>query len=241
MNKLLIIIPVYNKEEFLEGAIQSILQQSYDNYEVVIVDDCSTDKSINIINQYKDNPKITILQNETNQGCYRTRNRALEYAKDKEWDYFTIHDADDVSDINRVKILIERLESDRSIVAMKTGFIRMHYDTKEVDYLNGEPHIGCSEGIAVYSRKMFNEIGYFDDTRFSGDSDYLWRCMAWCSIIDNQYKVIEHKAPLYIAYLHENNLTKIYNWETDRPNYWKKSQQDIQQMAKVKNFYRKFI
>jgi glycosyltransferase involved in cell wall biosynthesis len=241
MKKLLVITPIHNKEEFLEGAIESVLQQTYKNTELILIDDNSTDNSLKIAKSYEHLDNVTVLHNPQNKGCYYTRNRGLNYFKDKEWDYFTIHDSDDISDINRFETIINYLNSSPKTLGLKTGFVRMHYDTKEVDILNGQPHIGTSEGIAFYSRKVFETLGYYDNTRFSGDTDYMWRLDAWIKTNNLDYKLGEHKEPLYVAYLHDDNLTKIYNWETDRPNYWRKSQQDIQQMVKNNNFYREIF
>jgi len=241
MKKILVIIPFYNVEKYLEGAIESVLQQTYKNIELVLVNDGSIDNSLRIAESYAHLDNVTVISNSENKGCYYSRNKGLYKFKDQDWDYFTIHDSDDISDINRFEILLKFLTDNSNIIGLKTGFVRKHYDTDEIDILNGRPHIGSSEGIAIYSRIAFDNIGYFDDTRFSGDTDYLWRLGAWINSNNLQYELREHTEVLYIAYLHETNLTKKYNWTYDRPQYWAKSQNDINQMIKINNFYRKWI
>ena len=241
MKKLLVIIPFYNVEKHLEESIEGVLQQTYQNFHLVLVDDASTDSSKELAEQYKDHDKVSILYNSKNKGCYYSVNKALYTFKDKEWDYWHFHGGDDVSDLTRFEQVIEYFSDNPKILGCKSTFVRVHYDTKEVDILNGQPHIGTSEGIAFYSRKVFETLGYYDNTRFSGDTDYMWRLDAWIKTNNLDYKLGEHKDPLYIAYLHDNNLTKVYNWETDRPNYWKKSQQEIQQMVKNNKFYREIF
>lgn len=70
MNPLVsVLIPNYNHSIFLEERIQSVLNQKYQNFEVIILDDCSTDNSKNVIDKYKHNPKIShIIYNEINSG-----------------------------------------------------------------------------------------------------------------------------------------------------------------------------
>lgn len=69
MNKVSVIVPNYNHSLFLKKRIDSILAQTYANFELIILDDFSTDDSINIINQYKDHPKVTaIIVNKENSG-----------------------------------------------------------------------------------------------------------------------------------------------------------------------------
>jgi glycosyltransferase involved in cell wall biosynthesis len=62
MEKLLIIMPLFNRGKYLNQAIESVVQQTFENWELVIVDDSSTDSSLKIAKQYKDRKNITILE-----------------------------------------------------------------------------------------------------------------------------------------------------------------------------------
>lgn len=77
MNKYLVIIPFYNTEDFLQEAIEGILQQEYSNIHIVLVDDCSTDNSLNVAKYYEHLKNITLLKNKTNRGAYYSVNKAL--------------------------------------------------------------------------------------------------------------------------------------------------------------------
>lgn len=96
-----IITPVYNAESYIKQSIDSVLLQTYPNWELILIDDCSTDNSINIIYPYLSDPRIKLFQNNVNQGPALSRNRGLDNAKG---DYITFLDADDFW-------LSERLES----------------------------------------------------------------------------------------------------------------------------------
>mgnify|MGYP003117041647 FL=1 len=243
MSKLLVIVPIWNKEQFLENTIEGILQQTFSNFELVLIDDCSEDSSLQIAKSYEHLDNVTVLENNENKGCYYTRNKGLDYFKDKSWDYFTIHDADDVSDLRRFQHFIDIFESDSSIVYLKSTSI--NYDSKTDEPLlkeDGNPNIFTGEGTAFISRKLFDTIGYFDNTRFSGDTDYMWRAEALCNTVKPEWKVGESKEILYVNYSHENNITKIYDWHTARPNYWNKIRKEIQtQMIPNNNFYREIF
>jgi glycosyltransferase involved in cell wall biosynthesis len=229
MNKILTIIPVYNKEDFLEGAIESVLQQTHKNVELVIVDDCSTDKSLEIAKSYEHLSNVTVLQNEVNKGCYFTRNKGLEYFKDKEWDYFTIHDADDLSDVTRFKILLEYFK-ESNLLGLKSTYIRVNTQLEPVN------RIRASEGIAMFPRNTFKTLGYYDNTRFSGDTDYWWRCEAYCKL-NPTYTLAESLEHLYLAIVHGENLTTQIPGSS-RGGYFQKSQNEIYQMSQTGNFYR---
>ena len=97
-----VLMTAYNRENFIAEAIESVLTSSYTNFELVIVDDCSTDKTFEIIQYFaiKDQ-RIRYYQNEKNLGDYPNRNRAASYAKGY---YITYLDSDD-------KLLIEGLKN----------------------------------------------------------------------------------------------------------------------------------
>lgn len=92
-----VIMPVYNAENYIEEAINSILKQSYSFFELIIVDDCGTDNSMNIVSQLKDQ-RIRILHNDINRGIAYSRNRAIEESNGK---YIAIMDDDDISHLQR--------------------------------------------------------------------------------------------------------------------------------------------
>lgn len=87
-----IVMPSYNSEKYIKDSIQSVLNQTYTNWELLIVDDCSTDKTVEIIKSFKDE-RIMLFQNDTNSGAAISRNWALREAKGK-WIAFL--DSDDL-------------------------------------------------------------------------------------------------------------------------------------------------
>ena len=117
-----VIMSNYNTpEEYLRDAVESILNQTYSNFEFIIVDDCSTDNSLEIIESYKDS-RIIIIKNEVNLGITKSLNRALAVAKGE---YVARMDADDIS-------LPERFQ-------------------KQVDYLNKHPDtIVCGTWVSLF-------------------------------------------------------------------------------------------
>lgn len=87
-----IIMPNYNSAEYIAETIESVLNQTYDNWELIISDDCSTDGSIEIINNYNDS-RIKLLINKENSGAAISRNNAIDVAKGK---YIAFLDSDDL-------------------------------------------------------------------------------------------------------------------------------------------------
>ncbi len=95
MPDLSVIMPVYNGEAYLCQAIDSILKQSFRDFEFIIIDDASTDGSEKVIHSYEDS-RIKFIQNAENQGNYSSRNKGLEIATGK---YICVMDADDVASL----------------------------------------------------------------------------------------------------------------------------------------------
>lgn len=87
-----IVMPSYNSEKFIKASIESVLNQTYPKWELLIADDCSTDKTVEIIKSFKDQ-RIKFFQNEKNSGAAVSRNKALREAKGR-WIAFL--DSDDL-------------------------------------------------------------------------------------------------------------------------------------------------
>lgn len=101
-----VIMPVYNAEKYIAEAVNSILNQTYPYFELLIVDDCGNDSSMDIVKQYKDS-RIKILYNDMNRGIAYSRNRALKESKGK---YIAIMDDDDFAYPQRFEKQVSYLE-----------------------------------------------------------------------------------------------------------------------------------
>lgn len=144
MNELVsIIMPSYNTENYIKAAINSVMQQTYQNWELIIVDDCSSDQTVKVISEFIDK-RIRLFQNDENSGAAISRNRALREAKGR-WIAFL--DSDDIWHP-------EKLE--RQLAFM----IDNGYAFSFTDYriqLNGEwlPYVNTGPDV-VDKRKMYN-------------------------------------------------------------------------------------
>ncbi len=103
-----VIMPVYNCEQYVEAALDSITQQTYTNLEIIAVDDCSKDNSWQVLQQCaKKDPRIKLLRNKQNIKQTRTRNFAIGQAKG---DYVTFMDADDERILTSIEKQVQYLE-----------------------------------------------------------------------------------------------------------------------------------
>jgi len=111
-----VVVPVYNGERFLAEAVASILEQTYANLELIVIDDGSTDGSLRVLQRFRD-PRMRVLVNERNLGGARSANRAMTEARGV---YVARMDQDDVSLPRRLERQVEFLEGHPEIAVVGT-------------------------------------------------------------------------------------------------------------------------
>ncbi|WP_066509407.1 glycosyltransferase [Rufibacter sp. DG15C] len=115
-----VLMPVYNAQDFLAAAMESILQQSFRDFEFLIIDDGSTDDSVAIIQSYQD-PRIRLCQNEQNLGISATLNKGIDLARAP---YIARMDADDVAYPDRLQKQVTYLKQNPAC-AMVSSFVKV--------------------------------------------------------------------------------------------------------------------
>lgn len=111
MPRISVIMPLYNAEQFVKKAIESILQQSFKDFELILIDDCATDNTLDVVSSIKSS-KIKIVNNEKNSGIAYSRNKGLELADGQ---YIALMDDDDLTVPNRFETQIGYLETHNDI------------------------------------------------------------------------------------------------------------------------------
>lgn len=126
MTSISVLMTVYNGEKYLRQAIDSILNQTFKSYEFIIVDDGSTDKSLEILNSY-DDPRIKVITYEKNFGVAHARNIGLEQCMSE---YVAIMDADDIALPERLEISYKFLKEHEDIDAVYGKVLILNTDGK---------------------------------------------------------------------------------------------------------------
>lgn len=229
MNELVsIITPSFNSEKYIKETILSVQNQTYQNWEMIIIDDCSTDNTLNSINDIAlQDPRIKIIALNKNVGSGIARNKGIDVAKGK---YLTFIDADDIWNKNKIENQIKFLKINHlyftfcfySLIDENSKNIAKYISApnpltlKQLKYCN---HIGNLTGI--YDVEYFGKI-YFSKLRKRQD----W--IMWLEIL-KKIK-IAYPLPQYLAYyrkrknsLSANKLKLIkYNYNVYR-YYWNHS------------------
>lgn len=118
MSKITVCIPVYNVEQYIKRCLESILNQSFKDFEVVVVNDCTPDKSMDIVRQYAEvDDRIRIIEHEVNHGQMMARRTAYMAAKG---DYITFCDSDDTLPCDSLKTLLDKAENSNADIVSGT-------------------------------------------------------------------------------------------------------------------------
>jgi glycosyltransferase involved in cell wall biosynthesis len=131
-SKVSIILPTYNGEKYIRRAIESILSQSFSDWELIIINDCSSDNTEIILKEYiaKD-VRIFYIKNEINLGVHKSLNKGLKEAKG---DYIArIDDDDEWIDKDKLKKQIEFLENNKDYVLVGTGVVLVDIYGNEIN------------------------------------------------------------------------------------------------------------
>jgi len=184
--KVTVAMPAYNAAKYIQEAIESILSQDYEAFELLIMDDCSRDNTWKVLQRYKKHPRVRLFKNRKNLGVGRTRNKLVRLARGI---YITPCDADDIMLSGNLKRLSNFLDghkkygavyADMLVLETKRGrLLRPPYvvkinETFKWDLLqNLVNHPG-----SMIRKDLVIKVGGYDETVYSIDDWDLWLKLA---------------------------------------------------------------
>ncbi|WP_147290499.1 glycosyltransferase family 2 protein [Actinobacillus ureae] len=201
-----VIITSHNTEKYIESSINSILEQSYDKIEIIVVDDNSTDKTVVILDRLsKFYKNLKFIQLNSNLGTYYAKNIGILNSKG---DIIFFHDSDDICHRNRIELSLKALEDKEGAIAVRSAYARINPNNLQVvqvdslDYKLGLITLGVK-------REVFNKIGFFNCTTKASDDEFFNR-------LKNYYKkdkIAEIMQPLYFNTMREGSLiSDMVDW-----------------------------
>lgn len=221
-----IIIPLYNKENFIEKTMQSILDQTFQDFEIIVVNDGSTDKSEEKVLQFKDS-RICYFA-KPNEGASTARNFGIEKANT---DFITFLDADDfwyptfletmydlISKMPHQKVFSGAIEiaTSKKIIPAQYSIPKSNNQFEVVNYFKAsmKETIICTS-CAVFHQSVFEEIGNFDTKIKSGQDTDLW------IRIGLVYSVVFSPKILAQYVFDTNSLSKNKKWIKEKMDFSK--------------------
>ncbi|MBI2086874.1 MAG: glycosyltransferase family 2 protein [Candidatus Zambryskibacteria bacterium] len=213
MPKISVILPVLNGEKYLSEAIRSILDQTLADFELIIINDGSMDKTEEIIKSFKD-PRIVYINNSKNLGLAASYNKGIEVARGK---YIARMDADDVSLPERFAEQFLFLERKPYIGIVGSSIIIMNESGRRVAVHNrSESHLGIKFSSlfstpmyhpTVMGRKEIFKSHHFNET-FSNSEDYeLWSRL----LFETDVKFANIRKPLLKYRIYPQSFTQTLN------------------------------
>lgn len=179
-----ILMPAYNAERFVGAAIQSVIDQSYPNWELLVLDDGSSDGTSKIIQSY-DDPRIRTFQHGKNEGYLKSCNKLFGYANG---DFITFQDADDLQYANRLSVCINAFSENLSLDFVTTNHERIdasgqliRVEQSDVDYQRMSADVGYQAYFAcatlMFKSNLLKSVpGYHPFFDGIGGEDYhmIW-------------------------------------------------------------------
>ena len=213
MNKISIIIPTYNNSKYLKRCVDSVLNQSYNNIEIIVIDDGSTDDTNSVMSEYKNTKKVKYVK-QSNGGVSSARNNGLKMAHG---DYIMFLDSDDYFCQNYCEKMLSNIVKNNSDICL-SGINYIKNDKSErIDFYNTNKLFNTSEIKNLISDNIYNYLLYpvwnkiynkkilesinFDTSLIMGE-DFIFNLQCLCNC-----KKVSYITENYYNYVINNNST----------------------------------
>ena len=216
-----VVIPIYDRTDVLIESINSILNQSYQEFELILVCDGSPQPTLDIVKSFESNPKVRVFYYQDNSGnAVRGRNKAILEARGK---YLAFQDSDDIADVDRLKISIEYMEKNNADIVYG-GWRALVDGTRDIDIKNGEEIfspdcdyemlkkicVPCQSTVMVKLEALRAVGGLKTNMRYREDHE-LWLRLAYAGY---KFKAIDKV--ITNLRLHANNLELTFKEEDNK-------------------------
>ena len=215
------ITAVYNAESYLVESLESVFNQTFQDFELIIVHDCSTDNSKDILQQYNNRPNVFLLKNRYNEGVPFSRNKAFLAAKGA---YVAIHDADDVSLPIRFEKQVEYLDKHPDITVVGGHAFRISHTGAFMGFMSYPPENTHNafrvirqfklnpiiDPSSMFRRQPILDIGAYrmePELRTVQDFDL------WCRLLIDGQQLYNFQEPLIKYRINPNGVTRIKKQE----------------------------
>nr|WP_315212130.1 glycosyltransferase family 2 protein [uncultured Flavobacterium sp.] len=223
-----ILVPVYGVEKYIEICAISVFEQTYNNLEIIFVNDCTKDRSIEVLRNLIDTsynwlvPRIKIINHQENSGLAMARNTALDNATGD----FVFHlDSDDYLNIDAIELLVEEaINTSADIVFSDTNIIYFNEVTKKANSFvdNNEDYLksiilrknNFNVWGNLYKKELYNEVRFFESVNFGEDYVTLPRVLFFSKknvyLQKVTYNYLKLNTASYTSSLKEKSIDEIF-------------------------------
>ncbi|MGN1328893.1 MAG: glycosyltransferase family 2 protein [Eubacterium sp.] len=217
MKTISIIVPVYKVEQYLDRCIESIVNQTYKNLEIILVDDGSPDKCPEICDKWAQKDCRIIVIHQENSGVADARNKALDICTG---DFVGFVDSDDFVDSDMFEILVKQLEENDADISRCT-YKRIHDNSDSIEYIKNNKTISVKSGTEylvdmfndntlnspcwnkLYSKKIIGNNRFLDGYKIGEDNYFNYQ------VIKNAQKIVLINQSLYNYTYRTASITSV--------------------------------
>lgn len=201
-----IIVPVYNAQDYLDKCLVSIINQTYKNIEIIIIDDGSTDNSKEIIRKYRNNDNRIFYYYQENSGAGIARNTGIDFSRGN---YITFIDSDDYVNEKYIEKMYMAIKPDDAFSIC--GTINVSYDGTEKIVNVNKKLVNAFRGIAQYRRLVNKRILLesqikFSDLKICEDLEFYSKLMIYSNM---KYSIVNESLYYYVQ--RENSLIHTFD------------------------------
>jgi glycosyltransferase involved in cell wall biosynthesis len=220
----------YNGEKYLKEQLDSLLNQTYPNTEIIVVDDHSTDSTFEILKGYTTNPKIKLYRNEKNLGFVKNFEKAITYCKGE---MIALSDQDDIWDLKKIEFLLDNIQDNILIYHNSLLITSEGSDTKStmkdnLNFIKGSNNLGfifcnCLTGHSIlFKCELLKYLFPIPEKLFHD---------VWIGFVATTIDKITYTDKCLVKYRqHENNVTDILTAKGSSKNEIGKSKKEIREM-----------
>lgn len=202
--KVSIIVPVFNAEKVISTSINSLLNQSWKNIEIIAVDDASTDNSYTELKRlFGGIERVRVIKNNKNKGAYATRNLGMSLAIGE---FLTVMDADDWAHPQKIEKQIIPLLFNRSLKGTVSHWVRCTEDFKFSRLRAGNAWVHRNVSSLLVRKDVVAALGDWDEVKVNADTEFYERCIA--KFGQAAIKEVMPDVPLSFGRAHASSLTQ---------------------------------
>lgn len=214
--KISVVMTAYNTGGLVDNAVASVLAQTHQNLELMVIDDASTDDTLDRLRRLKSgDARLRIFHSPVNHGTYWSKNWCIHHATG---DFIATHDSDDTSSPDRLQMQLGALMDRPSAAACTARWRRVGPGGEELE-IDGKRERMAAISLMFRRDRVLRQTGYYDSVRISADTEFITRL----EHVFGRYNLRHLRHHLYTGLLRDGSLTRGegsgFSWQSDGNSY----------------------
>ncbi len=210
--KISVVMTAYNTSHLVEAAVRSVLAQTHENLELLVIDDASSDDTVARLQDIRsEDARLRIFSSPNNHGTYWSKNWGIQHATGE---FIATHDSDDTSAPDRLKIQLGAMMDRPGAAACSVRWRRVNADGEELE-IDGKSERMAAISLMFRRAKVLENTGYYDSVRISADTEFITRL----EHVFGKRNVRHLRHHLYTGLLRDDSLTRGegsgFSWQSN--------------------------